>query len=252
MKENCISQQQYLPTSRIRIFMADDHKILLDSFAFSLKAVPDFQLVGCSTDGVEMLNQIGLASPCIEVLILDLRMPHINGIETIRKIKEISPRTKILILTGFPNSDEARQAINNGVSGFIDKIYGTTKIIVAIRKIIRGETFIEISPNENDKTELIPHPKLTRRQIEVLCLAIKGLNGREIAEKLHIAQSVVEYHLANLRVIFYADNKAALVRKALDMGFCEGCRTRGICSSEHKQQKLANTLLNIHYNPILH
>lgn len=248
MTKNHVPRQQFIPASRTRIFMADDHKILLDTFALSLQAAPDFQLVGCTTDGMEMLRQIARANPCIEVLILDLRMPHIDGTETIRKIKEISPRTKILILTGFPDSKTARRAISNGVSGFMDKICGTAKVIAAIRKIIRGETLIEIGPDENDKTERPPLQKFTRRQNEVLCLAIKGFNGREIAAKLHIAESVVEYHLANLRVLFDAENKAVLVRKALDMGFCENCKSHAACLSEQTQKKLAKDLqVTSHY-----
>jgi DNA-binding NarL/FixJ family response regulator len=183
---------------RTRILLADDHKIVLEGLRSLLE--PEFELVGTAEDGRTLLRLSEKLQP--DVIVVDISMPLLNGIEAVRQIKEISPDISIVFLTMHPDVTYAARAFDVGASGYVLKHSAPSELVTAIHSAMKGQIYItpaiagELIQSYKDVNHFQKETtaELTPRQREVLQLLAEGHSGKEIADILCISPRTVEYH----------------------------------------------------------
>jgi len=189
-------------SSSVRILIADDHPIIRRGIRAVLEVVPDMEVVGEAANGREAVAAVEKLRP--DVILMDLVMPEMDGIEAIRRIRAHQPEARVLVLTTFAGEDKIFSAIEVGALGYHLKDSSPQQLVRAIRQVYRGESSLhptiarkvlqELSrPSERPPT-LDP---LTPREVEVLRLVAQGLDNREIAEKLVISEATVRTHVSH-------------------------------------------------------
>lgn len=187
---------------KISVFIADDHPVVRQGLASFLRLQPDIELVGEAADGREAVDKVLDLVP--DVVLMDLAMPVIDGIEAIRRIRARSPSTKVIALTSF--SDEARlfAAVKAGAAGYLLKDIDPAEIVKGIRMVSNGEALISpaaaaklMQEFADSGADRVAEP-LTAREIEVLRLIARGLSNREIAAELVISEKTVKTHVSNI------------------------------------------------------
>jgi two-component system response regulator NreC len=209
----------------ISIILADDHPIVRRGMQTLLEREADFSIVGVAADGLETVRLTERLKP--EILVLDLMMPGLSGLEALRILRERSPRTKIVILSMYSSSAFIAQALQSGAIGYVLKGCTEENLVRAVREAAAGRRFLsppvtQIAINayiEQSKAgTLDPHETLTPRQREVLQLAAEGKTNTEIAARLNISQRTVENHRAALMQRLGLQNQTDLIRHAVRHG----------------------------------
>jgi two-component system, NarL family, response regulator NreC len=210
---------------RTQILLADDHQVVLDGLSSLLGSEPDMHVVGQATDGLEVLPKVKALRP--EVLVVDLMMPGMNGLEVTRQVHAHSPDTKIIVLSMHANDAYVAEALRNGASGYVVKQANARALVFAIRAVMEGVHFLSppLSQDRIDRlqleaksTELDPFDMLSKREREVMQLAAEGLTSAVIGERLQIGRRTVETHRANLQRKLGVKSQAELVRLAVKKG----------------------------------
>ncbi|HVO42434.1 MAG TPA: response regulator transcription factor [Aggregatilineales bacterium] len=190
-------------TATIRVFLTDDHAIVRKGIRALLATEPDIEVVGEAGDGAEAVEQIPILHP--DVILMDLVMPKLDGIEAIRQIAAREPGARILVLTSFADDDKVFPAIKSGALGYLLKDSGPEALITAIHQVYRGEPALEPAIALKVLSELAHPPKqpltpdpLTERELDVLRLIAEGRSNREIAEHLVITEMTVRTHVSNI------------------------------------------------------
>jgi NarL family two-component system response regulator LiaR len=207
----------------IRVFIADDHAIVRKGIAAVLEIVPDIDVVGEAENGHDAVCRVEQLRP--DVILMDLVMPEMDGIEAIRRIKDRQPEARILVLTTFAGEDRILPAIKAGALGYHLKDSRPDELVQAIREVYRGESSLhpviarkvleELSrPPERPPT---PDP-LTPREVEVLRLVAQGLGNAEIAEKLVISEATVRTHVSNITSKLHVASRTQAALYALREG----------------------------------
>jgi len=179
---------------RPRIILADDHRV----FAEGLKSMlnDDFDVVSIVEDGRALLDAVKALSP--DLVITDISMPEMNGIECVRQLRESSPELKVVLLTMHDDLGFATAAIRAGASGYVLKNSGVKDLLKAVQEALQGG--IHISPQIAKEvmhtlaTGEEVGPQLTPRQLEIMRLLVEGLSAKQIAARLHISPRTVEFH----------------------------------------------------------
>ena len=209
----------------ISIMIADDHPVVRRGMQTLLEAEPDFSVVSATGDGLETVRLVERLQP--DVLILDLMMPGLSGLEALRIIRQRSPRTRVVVLSMYGNNAFVATALMNGASGYVLKGCEEENLVRAVREAVVGRRYL--SPPITERAidayieqvrvgQLDPHETLTAREREVLQLAAEGNTGAEIAARLHISQRTVENHRANVMRKLGLKNQSELVRYAVRRG----------------------------------
>lgn len=194
--------------NKIKVLVADDHAIVRIGLKSVLDYETDIEVVGEAKNGIEAVQEAERTQP--DVIIMDLVMPRKDGVSATREIHDRLPDTRILILTTFGTSDGIAHALEEGASGAMMKTADDEKIVSAIRRIARGETYI--SPDiRRQLKENPPVPKLSRRQIEVLSAIAQGKSNKEIAAQLGIRVDSVEDIANTLYAKLGVSNRAEAV-----------------------------------------
>ena len=211
----------------IRILIADDHTLVRSGLKLILAAQPDFELVGEAATGEESIARTKELVP--DVLLLDIGMPGMNGVDAARVIRREVPEVRIVVLTMYDDEDYLQQFLQMGAAGYVMKQAADTELVSAIRAVQRGESFIHPSltrqliqlylkqsqsppPAERKTAELSP------RETEVLRLVALGYSAQQIASELGISVSTVETHRAHVSEKLGLHGRAQLVRYALNVG----------------------------------
>lgn len=189
---------------KIRLFIADDHQIIIEGLRLLLEQEQDMEVVADALDGQAALEVLRICT--VDIAILDIDMPKLDGLKLTEIIREEHPHIKILILTMYNDEEFITNLIQAGTSGYVLKNRGKEELVEAIRKIHGGDTYFGqavtktlISALKAPKQKLSDsNVPLTKREIEVLKLIIEGLTTPLISEKLFIANSTVETHRRNL------------------------------------------------------
>lgn len=211
----------------IRILIADDHGVLRAGLRAVLSAEPDMTVVAEAGDGPTALR---LATElCPDILLLDISMPGMNGVEVTRQLKKAQPDVRALILTLHEDEGLLQEAIQAGASGYIVKRAVESELISAIQAVYRGDIYIhpamtrallkDVSPSL--VTDQEPTEPLSPREVEVLRLVADGHTNRQVAEMLHVSVRTVESHRANLMGKLNLSSPAQLVRYALEHGLLD-------------------------------
>jgi len=211
----------------IRILVADDHGVLRAGLRALLNAEPDLEVVGEAADGLTALRLVADLRP--DVVLMDLSMPGMDGIQVARRLKETLPGTRVLILTVHEDESLLREAIQAGASGYIIKRAVESELINAIHAIYSGGLYVhpamtralirDLAPSlAPDESQAEP---LTPREIDVLRLIAQGYTNRQVAEKLNVSVRTVESHRANLTSKLGLSSRAELVRYAKEHDLLE-------------------------------
>ena len=196
---------------RIRILVADDHALLRRGLVNLLKYQKDFSIVGEACNGEEAVTLAARLEP--DVVVMDLSMPVMDGVEATRRIRENRPGTRILILTTFGTSVDVARAVRAGASGALVKDSDDDELLAAIRTAADGGT--AFSPEIQAQLQEPPPPELTDRQREILESIVHGLASDAIAAKLGISSDAVNQHINAIRTKLGAANRAEAVAIAL-------------------------------------
>lgn len=210
--------------SRIRVLLADDHAVLRDSLAAFLALYPDLEVVGQAADGVETLAQIAALRP--DVVLLDLNMPGLGGMEVLRRASKEHPACRIVILTQYDAPHYVLAALQAGARGYLLKKAGGADVVNAVRAVARGESVLHpaVTPfvietalqGAPDAQAAEARPALTDREHEVLRLIGDGLTNAQIATTLQISPKTVDKHRANIMEKLGIATRAALIRYAVE------------------------------------
>ena len=208
----------------IRILIADDHGVMRAGLRAMLEDEPTVEVIGEAANGEEVLKLARKLNP--EIVLLDIGMPGIDGIEATRRLRKDAPQIKVLILSVYEDESLLREAIRAGASGYIVKRAAGEELIDAIRAVSRGYMYIhpaitrflvsDLSPT-NDSVKGVLE-SLTPRELEVMSYIIRGFTNRQIAETLFISQRTVEGHRASLFSKLDLKNRVELVEYAEKFG----------------------------------
>lgn len=210
--------------SKIKVLMVDDHAILREGLRAMLGYYNEIEVVGEAADGTSALAQIESLAP--DIVLMDIAMPGMNGLEATRCIREKYPQTRVLVLTQHEDKQYVLPLLQAGASGFVPKRALGSDLISAIRVVARGETFLYPSA-ATAVVEEIRHPgngdstnpdSITPRELEILKHIVAGRTNSQIAAALSISIKTVEWHRSNLMSKLDAHSVADVVRYALEHG----------------------------------
>jgi NarL family two-component system response regulator LiaR len=190
-------------THSIRVLVADDHAIVRNGISALLATEPDIAVVGQALNGRQAVTEAKRLQP--DVILMDLVMPDMDGVEAIRTINACQPEARILVLTGFEEDEQVLPAIKAGAQGYLLKISEPAELTQAIRAIYRGESCLHPSVARTLMRKLAQPQQqatgselLTDRELEVLRLVAKGQSNREISDELAISEATVRTHVSNI------------------------------------------------------
>ena len=192
----------------IRVMICDDHALFRRGLIMVLESEEGMDVVGEAEDGEEAIKKAEELAP--DVVLMDVRMPNVSGIEATRRISEVDPTAKILMLTVSDEEDDLYDAIKAGATGYLLKEISIEEVATAIRAVAQGQSLISPSMASKllnefatmvkraDEKQQVPTPRLTEREMEVLKLVAKGHNNRDIAKELYISENTVKNHIRNI------------------------------------------------------
>lgn len=201
-----------------RVLLADDHRIVAEGLKSLLS--PEFELVGIVEDGLAMIAAAKEHRP--DVIVADISMPGLNGIEALRRLKKSMPEVKVVFLTMHQDVAYARQALEAGAAGFVMKHSASSELIHAIHAALQGKTYISpvlagdvLREIESGSKASRPEALLTPRQREILGLLATGRSAKEIAGLLDISARTVEFHKYKMMEVLKLQNAAELIHFAI-------------------------------------
>lgn len=209
---------------KINVLLADDHSIIRDGLKSLLANVPGIFICGEAADGLEVMNL--LKTTPTDVVVMDVNMPRLNGIETTRRIKGEYPHIRIIALTMYNQSDTIKTMVEEGVWGYLLKDSSSTELIGAIENVSQGRKYFNndifdlllMNPENNKEDGAGDKSMLTTREKEILKLIAEEYASKEIADKLFLSINTVNAHRRNLVQKLGTKNTAALVRYAIKNG----------------------------------
>jgi DNA-binding NarL/FixJ family response regulator len=208
---------------RTRVLLADDHKIVVDGLKSLLE--PEFELAGTVGDGRALVSAVEQLHP--DVIVVDISMPLLNGIEAVRQIKKLDKQVKVVFLTMHPDVTYAIRAFEAGASGYVLKHSAASELLTAIHEAIKGRTYVtpmiagELVEAYRGGThrETGGVQQLTQRQREILQLLVEGNSAKEVANLLNISPRTVEFHKYNMMSKLKLKSLSALIQYAIKHGF---------------------------------
>ncbi len=216
-------------THKIRVLIADDHAVLRDGLHALLNMYEDVDVVGEAGDGLEALEKITQLRP--DVVLMDIAMPRLGGLEATLEVRQRRLPTKVLVLTQYDNKEYVHQMLKAGASGYVLKKAAGTELVSAIRAVHGGETFLDPSAakvvvdrylgDEVEDAEERGLDQLSDREKEVLKLLAEGRSNREIAELLSLSVKTVMGHRANIMEKLDTHTRTELVRFAIRAGLVD-------------------------------
>jgi len=207
----------------IRILVVDDHIVVREGLCALLGEWPEFQVVGQAGDGEQAVRQAKSLRP--DVILMDLVMPHKDGVAAIMEIKEEDPDARILVLTSFSEDKKAYDAVKAGALGYVLKDSSSDEVIEAIRDVYRGELAFKPSLalrviRELGRPSSLPPAEepLTDREVEVLQLVAQGLSNQEIGDRLRVSERTVRSHVSSILEKLHLANRTQAALYALREG----------------------------------
>jgi DNA-binding NarL/FixJ family response regulator len=204
--------------NRIRLVIADDHPVVRDGLRGMLENQPDFEVVGDAADGTAALRLADELEP--DLILMDLRMPVMDGVTATREIKSRHPGIQVLVLTTYDSDADILPAIEAGATGYLLKDTSREELYRAIRSAARGETVLApaVARRLIGRMRAPVEEQLSSRELEVLGLVASGASNNDIASRLHISQATVKSHLIHIFGKLGVSDRTAAVTVALQRG----------------------------------
>jgi DNA-binding NarL/FixJ family response regulator len=211
--------------NRIRVLVADDHAVVRKGIAAVLSTEPGMEVVGEAAEGAEAVEAARQLQP--DVVLIDLVMPNMSGIEALRLILAEQPRARVLVLTSFATDDQVLPAIKAGALGYLLKDSGPEELVRAIRQVHRGESSLhprvarQLLEHVARPAEAAPSDALaglTNREVEVLRLVARGLSNQQIAAELVLSEATVRVHVSNILSKLQVESRTQAALYALRQG----------------------------------
>jgi DNA-binding NarL/FixJ family response regulator len=205
----------------MRVAIADDHRLMLDGIKRALETAPDIEVVGEAMSGDEMLALLPKVNP--DVVILDLRMPNGDGLDTLTRIRQDHPGMKVIILSMFEDSEHIDQALQRGADGYVVKSINPLDLPSTIRQVVEGAVHLRgvatvAAPGEGTGGAGAPRQTgsdvLTDRELTILKLVAEGLSNLDIANRLFVTEQTVKFHLSNIYRKLGVGNRTEATRYA--------------------------------------
>jgi NarL family two-component system response regulator LiaR len=213
-------------TDKIRILIADDHPVIRQGLHGMLDAKPGLQIVGEAADGAQAVEKALALEP--DILLLDLAMPHKDGIQVIEEVKGQNPAIRILVLTSFAEDERVLAAIKAGAEGYLLKESRPDTLVQAIQDVHEGRSWLHPSiahkmiQEMNQPSELpLTEDPLTARELEVLRLVARGMSNSEMAGTLFVSESTVRVHISNILGKLHLANRVQAAVYAVREGIVE-------------------------------
>ncbi len=210
----------------IRVLLVDDHALVREGIRSLLQLYKDIEVVGEAGDGREAIQKTRELEP--DIVVMDISMPSMGGVEATRQILKENPATKIVVLSRYDNLSYARSLLEAGALGYVPKKAVSTELAAAIRAVYNGDVFLHPSIAKGvtkDYVQLIqserktePYERLTDREKEVLKLLAEGYSSHQIAERLYLTTKTVLNYRKNIMEKLGVENPAQLIRYAIKMG----------------------------------
>ena len=204
--------------TKIHLVIADDHLVVRDGLRGMLESQPDFEVVGEASNGEEVVQLVSSLKP--EVVLMDLRMPVMDGVTAIRQIKDSQPGVQMLVLTTYDSDADILPAIEAGATGYLLKDISREELYSAVRATARGESVLApgVAARLVGRMRAPAEEQLSSRELEVLQLVAEGDSNSEIASRLHISQATVKSHLIHIFGKLGVSDRTAAVTVALQRG----------------------------------
>lgn len=211
---------------KIAILIVDDHPVVRDGLEAILNTQPDFQVSGAAASGEEALTLFQKQNP--DVVLLDLEMPGMDGVEVIRQLRKGTPGVKIVVFTAFDTDERILSAVQAGAKGYLLKGAPRSELFEAIRVVHQGGSLLQpvvasrlLNQIATPDPETIPLEELTPREKDVLVLLAQGKQNKEIALELDITERTVKFHISSILGKLGAGNRTEAVRIAVQRGLVE-------------------------------
>lgn len=202
----------------IRVVLADDHVVVRTGLRAMLDGEPDIQIVGEAANGAEVVSLSSRVDP--DVVLMDLRMPEVDGVTAIAKIRERHPSVHVLVLTTYDTDADILRAVEAGATGYLLKDATRDEVLYAIRSAAVGEAALapRVASRLMGRIRAPGEEALSSREIEVLSLVARGLTNKEIARTLHLSEATVRTHLLHVFTKLGVDDRTAAVMVAAERG----------------------------------
>lgn len=214
------------PIDPIRILVADDHPVVRDGLVAILGTQPDFTVVGEAANGADVIAQVERLNP--DVLLLDLEMPVMDGVQALRQLQERRPGTRTIVFTAFDTDERILGAVQAGAQGYLLKGVPREQLFEAVRVVHNGGSLLQpvvasklLRRISERQTQAASPDALTARELEVLKLLARGLQNKEIAGELFISERTVKFHVSSILTKLGAGNRTEAVTMALQQGLIE-------------------------------
>jgi two-component system nitrate/nitrite response regulator NarL len=210
---------------RVRVLVADDHPMFRDAMARAVRERPTLELVGDAADGRVALRLARELAP--DVLLLDARMPELDGLQVLNALRREASPTRVLLLSAFTDGALIHEALSAGAAGYLPKSSERDDVCEAIERVARGESVLDPSLQGGLLEEVRARgvagerPVLTQREQEILALIAEGLSAPAVGARLHLAPGTVKTHLGHLYEKLGVSDRAACVAEAMRRGLLE-------------------------------
>ncbi len=204
----------------VRVLIVDDHPVVRDGLRGVVEAEPDMEVVGEAGDGAEALARVAGADGAVDVVLMDLRMPRMGGVEAIKELRRTAPSVRVLVLTTFDTDRDVLPAIEAGATGYLLKDTPRAELVRAVRAAHRGEAVLSSAVAGRLMGQVRgPEPEvLSARELEVLTLVAAGSTNRDAAQRLFISEATVKTHLLHIYAKLEVRDRASAVAVGYQRG----------------------------------
>jgi DNA-binding NarL/FixJ family response regulator len=203
----------------VRVLIADDHRLMVEGTKQALERAGGFEVVGEAVNGVQVLPLIRRLKP--QLVLLDLRMPQMDGLECLSKIRKEHPDIKVAILSVSQEPDTIQSALRRGASAYIVKSIDPEDLAAALRQAIDGNVFTTAGVTEEPGQRAARDAGLTERELTIVRAVARGLSNEAIAKELWVAEQTVKFHLTNIYRKLGVSNRTEAARYAFERGLVE-------------------------------
>jgi DNA-binding NarL/FixJ family response regulator len=203
----------------LKVLIADDHRLMLEGIRRALEAADDIEIVGEAHTGSQVLPMIGRTHP--DLVLLDIRMPQLDGLSCLDQIRKRYPKVKVMILSVFSDPEHIEAALKRGACGYVVKSINPVDLPSAIRQAYEGTVYHALGLPEVDESTVAKAAGLTEREIAILKAVARGLSNQAIGKELWVTEQTVKFHLTNIYRKLGVSNRTEAARYAYQHGLVE-------------------------------